>query len=60
MRVLTRVRRYRPLSRLPSNRLLKKILGEGTSPSPTSLLRAFLWSLYARIADFPAFGHTSP
>ena len=40
--------------------MLKKILGEGSSPSPTSFLRAFSWSLYARIAVLLAFGHTSP
>jgi len=43
-----------------SSRLLKKILGEGSVPSPTSFLRAFSRNLYARIADFLAFGHTSP
>ena len=42
------------------SRLLKKILGEGSVPSPTSFLRAFSRNLYARIADFLAFGHTSP
>ena len=43
-----------------SSRLLKKILGEGSLPSPTSFLRAFSRNLYARIADFLAFGHTCP
>jgi hypothetical protein len=59
-----------PLSPLPAlarasasthpSRLLKKILGEGSSPSPTSVLSAFSRSLYARIADLLAFEHTSP
>jgi len=47
-------------SLLSPSRLLKKILGEGSVPSPTSFLRAFSRNLYARIADFLAFGHTSP
>jgi len=42
------------------SRLLKKILGEGSLSSSTSFLRAFSRSLYARIANFLAFGHTSP
>ena len=42
-------------------RLLKKILGEGSSPSPTSFLRAFSWSSrMPESTDLLAFGHTSP
>ena len=43
-----------------SSRLMKKILSEGSSPSPTSFLWAFSRSVDARIADLLASGHTSP
>ena len=43
-----------------SSRLMKKILGEDSSPPPTTFLRAFSRSLHARIADLLASEHTSP
>ena len=43
-----------------SSRLMKKILGEDSSPPPTTFLRAFSRSLHAQIADLLASEHTSP
>ena len=44
----------------PASLPRQKILGEGSSPSPRSFLRAFSWGVYARIADLLASEHTSP